>query len=153
MQLLILWISMWQMITLNIHLFYSLKVRLRRVLKRLILIFFEYVLSDNVKKYLVKGFSICRPLRQHNYADYVAHFELFYRDIHDLEILFNENLDFVKTRTKEPTLFSFRQYNKNPQENFLIEEHTALTISCKNKDITIQKSEKGNSVVIVKKNS
>ena len=101
----------------------------------------------------MKGFNICLPLRQHNYADYVPHFELFYRDIHDLEILFNENLDFVKTRTKEPTLFSFRQYNKNLQENFLIEEHTVLTISCKNKDITIQKSEKGNSVVIVKKNT
>ena len=45
----------------------------------------------------------------------------------------------------------FRQYNKNLQQNFSEEELAALTNLSKSKDIAIQKSEKGNSVVIVDK--
>ena len=74
---------------------------------------------------------------------------MFYRDIHNLEILSNEDLDFVKTKTKGTALSSFRQYNKNPQQNISKEELAALTNLSKNKDIAIQKSDKGNSVVIV----
>ena len=65
----------------------------------------------------------------------------------------NEDLDFVKTKTKETALSSFRQYNKNPQQNLSKEELTALTnLSIKN-DILIQKSDKGNSVVILDKDT
>ena len=81
------------------------------------------------------------------------HFELFYGDILNLEILSNEDLDFVKTKTKETALSSFRQYNKKPQQNLSKEELTALTYLNKNKDIVIEKSGKSNSVVIVDKNT
>ena len=67
-----------------------------------------------------------------------------------IEILSNEDLDFVKTKTKVSALSSFREYNKNPQQNLSKEELAALTKS-KNKDIVIQKSDKGNSAVIVDK--
>ena len=80
----------------------------------------------------------------------MAHFELFYRQIRNLEILSNEDLDFVRKKTKETTLLSFRQYNKNPQQNLSKEELTTL-INLSKKDIVIQKSDKGNSVVIVDK--
>ena len=83
----------------------------------------------------------------------MAYFELFYRQIRNLEILSNEDLDFVRKKTKETTLLSFRQYNKNPQQNLSKEELTALTNLSKNKDIVIQKSDKGNSVVIVDKDT
>ena len=76
---------------------------------------------------------------------------MFYRVIYNLEILPNEALDFVKTKTKETTLSSFKQYNKNPQQNLSKEELAALKSLSKNKDITIQKSDKGNSVIIVDK--
>ena len=79
------------------------------------------------------------------------HFELFYRNIRNLEVLSNEDLDFVKTKTKETALSSFRQYNKSPQQNLSKEELAALASLSKNKDIVIQKSDKGNSVVIVDK--
>ena len=78
---------------------------------------------------------------------------MFYRDIRNLEILSNEDLDFVKTKTKETALSSFRQYNKNPQQNLSKEEFTALTNLGKNKDIIIKKSDEGNSVVIVNKDT
>ena len=83
----------------------------------------------------------------------MAHFKLFYRQIRNLEILSNEDLDFVRKKTKETTLSSFRQYNKNPQQNLSKEELTALTNLSKNKDIVIQKSDKCNSVVIVDKDT
>ena len=81
----------------------------------------------------------------------MVHFELFYRDTRNLEILSNEDLEFVKTKTKETALSSFRQYDKNPQQNLSKEELTACTNLNKNKDIAIQKSSRGNFVVIVDK--
>ena len=71
--------------------------------------------------------------------------------IRNLEILCNDGLDFVRIKTKETTLHSFRQYTKNPQQNLSKEELAALTIFRKNKDILMQKSEKANSVAIVDK--
>ena len=49
------------------------------------------------------------------------------RDIRNLEILSNKDLDFVKTKTKETALSSFRQCNKIPQQNLSKEELAALT--------------------------
>ena len=79
--------------------------------------FSKYALSDIEKKLLAKGLNFCLPSKQLKYADYLVHFELFCRDVRNLEILSNEDLDFVKTKTKETALSSFRQYNKNPQQN------------------------------------
>ena len=109
--------------------------------EKVIFNFSKYVLSDIEKKLLAKGLNFCLPPKQLKYADYLAHFELFYRDIRNLEILSNEDLDFVKTKTKETALSSFRR------------ELTALTNLIKNNDIVIQKSDKGNSAVIVDKDT
>ena len=60
----------------------------------------------------------------------------------------NEDQDFVKTKTKETTLFSYGNYNNNVPQHLSKEEFLALQNLCKNRDIVIQKSDKGNSVVI-----
>ena len=58
----------------------------------------------------------------------------------------------MKLKIKETTLSSFRQY-KNSQQN-ISEEELAASISLnKNKHIIIQKLDKGNSVVIVDKDT
>ena len=90
--------------------------------EKVIFNFSKYVLSDIEKKLLAKGLNFCLPPKQLKYADYLVHFELFYRDICNLEILSNEDLDFVKTETKETASSSIRQYNKNPQQNLFKEE-------------------------------
>ena len=115
-------------------------------LEKVLFNFSKYVLSDIEKKLLVKGLNFCL-------ADYLVHFELFYRDIRNLEILSNEDLDFVKTKTKETAVSSFRQYNKNPQQTLSKEELAALTSFRKHRDIVIQRFGKGNSVVIVDKDT
>ena len=99
--------------------------------EKVIFNFSKYVLSGTEKKLLVKGLNFCLPPKQLKYADYLVHFELFYRDIRNLEILSNEDLDLVKTKTKETALSSFRQYNKSAQQNLSKEELAALTISVK----------------------
>ena len=86
-----------------------------------------------------------------DYADCLVNFEFFYRNICNLDILSNEHLDFVKTRTKEAALSSYRNYNNNVPQHLSKEEFLALQNLRKNKNIVIQKSDKGNSVVVVDK--
>ena len=92
----------------------------------------NWCISDAEKKLLAKGLNFCLTTKQFNYADYYVHFELFNRNICNLEVL-SEDEDFVKTR------------------NSIIFILTAPTILSKNKYILIQKSDKGKSVVIVDK--
>ena len=61
-----------------------------------------------------------------DYADYLVNFELFYRNIRILGIFPNEDLDFVKTRRKEATLSSYRNYDNNVPEHLSKEEFLAL---------------------------
>ena len=63
----------------------------------------------------------------------------------------NEDLDFVKAKTKEAALSSHRSYNNNVPQNLSKEEFIALRNLSKNKDLIIQKSDKGNSVIIVQR--
>ena len=57
-------------------------------------------------------------------------------------------MDFVKAKTKEEALCSYRFYNNNVRQNLSKEEFIALQNLSKNKELIIQKSDKGNSVVI-----
>ena len=63
----------------------------------------------------------------------------------------NEHLDFVKIRTKEAALSSYRNYNNNVPRHLSKVEFLALQNLRKNKNIVIQKSDKGKSVVVVDK--
>ena len=75
-------------------------------------------------------------------------FELFYSSIDNLGSMSNENLDFVKTKIKDAALTLFRNYNANLSCNLSDEEFKALQNLSNNTNLVIQKSDKGNSVVI-----
>ena len=62
----------------------------------------------------------------------------------------NEDLDFVKARTEDISLSSYRNCN-NVLQHLSKEEYFALQNVCKNRDIVIHKSDEGDFVVIVKK--
>ena len=64
--------------------------------EKVIFKFSKYELSDAENKLLAKGLNFCLAPKQLNYADYLKHFELFYRNIRNLEVLSNEGVDFVK---------------------------------------------------------
>ena len=63
----------------------------------------------------------------------------------------NEDVDFVKTRTKQTVISSYWNYNYNVTEHLSKEQILALQNLRKNKDIVIQKSNKSNSVVFADK--
>ena len=63
----------------------------------------------------------------------------------------NEDLDFVKTKTKEAALSSYQSYNNNISEHLSKGKFLALQNLRKNKNIVIQKSDNSNFVVVVDK--
>ena len=78
-------------------------------------------------------------------------FELLYRDIKDLDLP-NEKANFLKAKIKDCALSSFKLYNeKGAVSSLNKDEIVALKTLSKNKDLIIQKSDKGNSIVLINK--
>ena len=93
------------------------------------------------------------PPKTLEYADYLLPFELRYRDIQNLDIT-NEKKEVLKTRIKDCTFSSFNSYNENGAPlNLTLEEFAALKSLSKNKNLIIQKSDKGNSIAIIDKSN
>ena len=61
-----------------------------------------------------------------NLADYLVNFELFYRDIRNLQALSTDDLGFTKTKTNDIALSSFRTYNNNVPQHLSKEEFDVL---------------------------
>ena len=108
------------------------------------------ILSPAEKSLLAKGLNFSLPPKKLNYADALAPFEQFYRDID------SSGEQFVKDG-KEPfraslrnTAFDFlNNYNPKLEQVLPPEEVEALKSLLSDKSIVIQKSDKGNSVVIL----
>ena len=81
--------------------------------RKVIFNFPKYEQPDSEKSLLAKGLNFSLPPKYLDYGGYFVNFVLFCRNIYNLGILFNEDLDFVKTRTKEAALSSYRIYNNN----------------------------------------
>ena len=79
-----------------------------------------------MKSLLKKGLNFSIPCKKLGYEDYLVQFKLFFRDIRHLDILSNEDLNFVKAKTKEAALPSYRSYNSNVPQNLSKEEFIAL---------------------------
>ena len=88
--------------------------------EKVIFTFSKYVLFDIEKYFLAKGLSFCH-LSNLSMPIICSILNCF------IDILSNEDLDSVKAKTKETALSSFRQYNKNSQQNLSEEELAALT--------------------------
>ena len=66
---------------------------------------FNFSKHDCEKNLLAKGLNFILPPKYLDCADYSVNFELFYRNICNLGILSNEDLDFVKKgQKKQPSL-------------------------------------------------
>ena len=110
----------------------------------------SYNMSDLEKRLLAKGLNYALPPIKLNYGDYMTPFELFYREIRKLPIEDHE-LEKVKTEIKKEAYSSFDNYNFWNELNISKEEFLALKGLSSNKDIILQKADKGNSVVLVNK--
>ena len=63
-----------------------------------------YKLSAREVRLPAKGLNFSLPPKYLDYADQLVNFELFCRNICNLSILSNGDLDFIKARAKEPAL-------------------------------------------------
>ena len=70
-------------------------------------------MSKSEKALLSKDLNFSFPPKQLKSADCLLNFELFFRDIYKLDILSNENLEFLQTKIKHVALSSLRHFNLN----------------------------------------
>ena len=77
-------------------------------------------------------------------------FELLYRDFDSLEVS-NLDKEFIKSRLRDSDFSSCKDASKTFEKNLPKAEFDALKILLKNKDIIIQKADKGTTVVILNK--
>ena len=73
---------------------------------------------------------------------------MLFRDINNLEVS-NLNKECVKSRLRDSANTSFKQVSKISEKNLSKEEVKALNNLVRNKDIVIQKADKGNKIVIL----
>ena len=100
---------------------------------------------------LSKGLNFALPPASLEYSEYLVNYELFFRYVLSLE---TSHLDreLLKSRLKYLAFLSFKTYNSSRKPNNLTpEEFESLLELSKNKDVVIQKSDKGNSVVSIDK--
>ena len=110
--------------------------------------FSSYVLSDNDKSLLSKGLNFSLPNKKVEISEYLCPFELLYHEVSDFS-KDSSDKELLKSKLKELSLSSHRRLKHNVlEENLSKKELESLKNISKNADIVIQKSDKGNSVVI-----
>ena len=73
---------------------------------------------------------------------------MVYRDIKTMDVL-SSDLDIIKVALKEYTYSSFKKYNFLKELNLSRDEYNALKNLSSLKNIIIQKSDRGNSAVLM----
>ena len=109
---------------------------------QLVFNFSSHVLNTTGKSLLSKGRNFAIPPKNINYADYMLPFELLYRDVYSLAVS-NLDKEFIKSRLRHSAFSSYMETSKTFEKNLLKEEFDALKILLKNKDIILQKADKG----------
>ena len=120
--------------------------------EKVIFNFSAYELSSSDKDLLSKGLGFAIPPKQIDYSNFMTEFELLYRSTLDLSMT-TEEKDRFKSKLKDLALSSFKIFSDNCkfENNLPPEEIKSLKALMRNKDIIIQKADKGNAVVITDK--
>ena len=113
----------------------------------------SYTLLKSEESLLCKGLNFAIPPDKLEYSDYLLPFELLYRDIKGLDLP-NKKTNFLKAKIKDCALSSFKLCNEKGAVSILNkDEIVALKTLSKNKDLIIQKSDKGKSIVLNNKSN
>ena len=117
-----------------------------------IVIFSWYKLTEDEKNVLCKGLDFSVKSGLIEYSEFLLPLELLFHDI-KREDLCNEDICVIKARLLDTALTSYQNFSRDqePPENLTSSEFKALKRLSKNKDIVIQKADKGNTVVILDK--
>ena len=114
--------------------------------------FSSHKLTDDEKNVLCKGLNFSVNPASIEYSEILLPFQLLFREIKH-EDLCNEDMSVIKARLLDTALTSYQNFSRDrePSENLTSSEFKALQHLSKNKDIVIQKADKGNTVVILGK--
>ena len=99
---------------------------------------------------LCKGLNFSIPPKHLDYADHMLPFELLFRNIYKNELP-NEDKEFVKSRLKDSAFTSFWLFNYTSEIDLTKNDRLVLNNLSNNKNIVIQKSDKGKSAVFLDK--
>ena len=122
--------------------------------QKVIFNFSSYNLSEHEKNVLCKVLNFAIKPNKIEYSEYLVPFELLYRDLKKEEIS-SDDLSIIKARLLDTALTSYQDFvnDKSLPENLSSSEFKKLQSFTKNNNIVIQKADKGNTVVILDKNS
>ena len=102
-------------------------------------------MSDSEKRLLCKGLRFALPPKKIDYADFLAQFELLYRDTLEFNLP-SEKCDFLKNKLKDVCFSTLNSYNFDKVNTNLTEsECKSSKETIQRKDLAIQKADKGNT--------
>ena len=119
--------------------------------EKVLLNFSNHSLTEHEKSLLSRGLNFAIPPKNVNYANYLLPSELLFRDI-DLCEIPSYDKEFIRSRLRNCVITSFKDSGKINENNLSKKEHLALKNLIKNRDLIIQKVDKGNTVVVLNKN-
>ena len=120
--------------------------------EKVIFNFSSRFLTTSEKKLLSKGLNLSIPPKKLNYGDTLTPFELLFREILKSESLLNaEKRDPLESALRNAAYDCLNSYDTKVEQNLTPVEGVALKALLKDDSIIIQKSDKGNSVVILDK--
>ena len=118
-------------------------------LKTVIFNFSKYKLTKQEESILSKGLQFAIPPTVIEYTDFMLPFELLYRDNKSEEVP-SENLQISKNKLLDTATSTYAK-SCRIKSNLSIDEAKALKNLTKQKDVMIQKSWKGNTIIILDK--
>ena len=109
----------------------------------------SYELSDDEKRVLSLGLNFSLPPQKLNLPSHLVPFELLFRQIKDASFSRTSDNDQFKTDLKHLSFKTYRDYKFKQDLNISHHDYSLLDNLSKNKDLVIQKTDKGNSVVLL----
>ena len=120
--------------------------------EKVIFNFSNRTLSHSEKSLLAKGLNLTIPPKKLNYADFLLPFEQAFYQLHtNNPELTPEESDPINAIMKAAACDCLRSYDPKLEQNLPADEVEALKSLLADDDIIVQKSDKGNSVVIMNK--
>ena len=115
---------------------------------QVIINFSLYQLNNVENSVLAKGLHFALPPKILNRTDYLLPFEMVHRDMKTMDVP-SSDFDIINVALKEYTYNSFQKYNFLKELNLSRDEYNALKNLSSLKNIIVQKSDKGKSVVLM----
>ena len=122
--------------------------------KKVIYSFSNDHITDSDELLLIKGLNFAIPPKKNEYSKFLLPFELLFRDIKSNSES-SVDLISVKARLQDTAFTSYSAFNKDnsPPSNLSKNEFESLCKLKNENNLVIQKADKGNTIVILDKDS